>query len=40
MVETDLVEYEDGQLKGETTEKGLRFRRTYNEIGETVLRKT
>jgi predicted transcriptional regulator len=34
LLENGLLEYEDGDLKYKTTEKGLRFMRTYNEIGE------
>jgi predicted transcriptional regulator len=36
LVENGLLEYEEGNLKYKTTEKGLRFMRTYNEIGEMV----
>ena len=36
LVENGLLEYDDGDLKYKTTEKGLRFMRTYNEIGEMV----
>ena len=36
LVENGLVEYEEGQLKYKTTEKGLRYMRSYNEIGEMV----
>jgi predicted transcriptional regulator len=36
LVENGLLEYEDRDLKYKTTEKGLRFMRTYNEIGEMV----
>ena len=36
LVENGLMEYEEGQLKYKTTEKGLRYMRSYNEIGEMV----
>jgi predicted transcriptional regulator len=36
LVENGLLEYEEGDLKYKTTEKRLRFMRTYNEIGEMV----
>lgn len=36
LVENDLLEYEEGELKYKTTEKGLRFMMTYSEIGEMV----
>lgn len=35
-VENGLLENEEGELKYKTTEKGLRFMRTYSEIGEMV----
>jgi predicted transcriptional regulator len=40
LVENDLLEYEEGDLKYKTTEKVLRFMRTYNEIEEMVLPET
>ncbi|HUG97118.1 MAG TPA: winged helix-turn-helix domain-containing protein [Nitrososphaera sp.] len=36
LVGNGLLEYEEGELKYKTTEKGLRFMRTYREIGEIV----
>ena len=36
LVENGLLGYEEGELKYKTTEKGLRFMRTYSEIGEMV----
>lgn len=36
LVGNGLLEYEEGELKYKTTEKGLRFMRTYSEIGEMV----
>jgi predicted transcriptional regulator len=36
LVENGLLEYEDDKLKYKTTEKSLRFMRTYIEIGEMV----
>ena len=36
LMENGLLEYEEGELKYKTTEKGLRFMRTYREIGEMV----
>jgi predicted transcriptional regulator len=36
LVENGLLEYEEGELKYKTTEKGLRSMRTCNEIGEMV----
>jgi predicted transcriptional regulator len=40
LIENGLLEYEEGELKYKTTEKGLRFMRTYNEIGEMVSTET
>lgn len=40
LVENGLLQYEEGELKYTTTEKGLRFMRTYNEIGEMVSTET
>jgi predicted transcriptional regulator len=36
LVENGLLEFEKGTQSYKTTEKGLRFMRTYNEIGEMV----
>jgi len=36
LVENGLMEYEEGQLKYKTTEKGFHYMRSYNEIGEMV----
>ena len=36
LVENELLEYQEGELKYKTTDKGLRFMRTYDEIGEMV----
>jgi predicted transcriptional regulator len=36
LVENGLLEYEEGDLTYKTIEKGLRFMRTYNEIGGMV----
>ena len=36
LVENGLLRYQEGQLKYKTTDKGLRFMRTYDEIGEMV----
>jgi predicted transcriptional regulator len=36
LVENGLLEYQEGELKYKTTDKGLRFMRTYDEIGEMV----
>lgn len=36
LVGNGLLEYEEGELKYKTTEKGLRFMKTYSEIGEMV----
>jgi predicted transcriptional regulator len=36
LVGNGLLEYEEGELKYKTTEKGLRFMRTYSEIGQMV----
>jgi predicted transcriptional regulator len=36
LVENGLLEYVEGELKFKTTEKGLRFIRTYSDIGEMV----
>ena len=36
LVENGLLEYEEGELKYKTTERGIRFMKTYNEIGEMV----
>ena len=36
LVGNGLLEYEEGELKYKTTEKGLRFMKTYSEIGDMV----
>ena len=36
LLENGLLEYQEGELKYKTTDKGLRFMRTYDEIGEMV----
>ena len=36
LVENGLLEYQEGELKYKTTERGLLFMKTYNEIGEMV----
>lgn len=36
LVENGLLDYQEGELKYKTTDKGLRFMRTYDEIGEMV----
>lgn len=36
LIENGLLEYEEGELKYKTTEKGIRFMRAYSEIGEMV----
>ena len=36
LVGNGLLEYEEGELKYKTTEKGLHFMRTYSEIGQMV----
>lgn len=40
LVGNGLLEYEEGELKYKTTEKGLRFMKTYSEIGEMVSSET
>jgi len=40
LIENGLLEYEEGELKYKTTEKGIRFMRAYSEIGEMVLPET
>jgi predicted transcriptional regulator len=36
LVENELLGYQEGELKYKTTDNGLRFMRTYDEIGEMV----
>lgn len=36
LIGNGLLEYEEGELKYKTTEKGLRFMKTYSEIGDMV----
>ena len=36
LVENGLLEYQEGELKYKTTERGLHFMNTYNQIGEMV----
>ena len=36
LVGNGLLEYSEGELKYKTTEKGLRFMKTYSEIGDMV----
>jgi predicted transcriptional regulator len=36
LVENGLLGYQEGELKYKTTNKGLRFMRTYDETGEMV----
>jgi predicted transcriptional regulator len=36
LVENGLLDYQEGELKYKTTDKSLRFMRTYDEIGEMV----
>jgi len=36
LIENGLLEYEEGEPKYKTTEKGIRFMRAYSEIGEMV----
>ncbi|HEX7033392.1 MAG TPA: winged helix-turn-helix domain-containing protein [Nitrososphaera sp.] len=36
LLENGLLDYEEGELKYKTTQKGLRFMKIYNEIGEMV----
>jgi predicted transcriptional regulator len=37
LIENNLIEYLDGAHKFKTTEKGLNYLKTYNEIGELLL---
>ena len=36
VVENGLLAYEEGEVKYKTTEKGIKFMKTYNEIGSMV----
>jgi predicted transcriptional regulator len=36
LVENGLLGHQEGELKYKTTAKGLRFMRSYDEIGEMV----
>ena len=36
LIGNGLLEYEEGELKYKTTEKGLHFMRTYSENGQMV----
>jgi predicted transcriptional regulator len=36
LVENGLLDYQEGELKYKTTDKGFHFMRTYDEIGEMV----
>jgi len=40
LLENELLEYEEGELKYKTTQKGRRFIKIYNEIGGMVLPET
>jgi predicted transcriptional regulator len=36
LVENGLLYYEEGELKYKTTDKGIKFIKSYNEIGDMV----
>lgn len=40
LTENGLLDYEEGELKYKTTEKGIRFMRTYDQIGHMVSQET
>ena len=40
LIETNLIEYLDGTKTFKTTEKGLNFLKTHNEIGELLQQTT
>ena len=40
LTENGLLDYEEGELKYKTTEKGIRFMNTYDQIGQMVSQET
>jgi predicted transcriptional regulator len=40
LTENGLLDYEEGELKYKTTEKGIRFMSTYDQIGHMVSQET
>ncbi|HEX2615286.1 MAG TPA: winged helix-turn-helix domain-containing protein [Nitrososphaera sp.] len=40
LTESGLLDYEEGELKYRTTEKGIRFMSTYDQIGQMVSQET
>jgi len=36
LIESNLLEYEEGERKYRTTQRGLQFLKTYEQIGEMV----
>jgi len=40
LTENGLLDYEEGELKYKTTEKGIRFMNTYDQIGHMVSQET
>ena len=40
LIENNLIEYLDGTQTFKTTEKGLNYLKTYNEIGELLQQQT